>query len=86
MYVDTTFTVNGLCELLKKKELLNEGDKGKLGIKLLKLKSKKRIKLTFDNCYQFLLSLAFYDTKKEKNRERLINALVKNVYVIGNRI
>ena len=63
-----------------------EEDKEKLNIELLKLKSKKRIKLTFDNCYQFLLSLAFYDTKKEKNRERLINALVKKVYVIGNRI
>lgn len=63
-----------------------EEDKEKLSIELLKLKSKKRIKLTFDNCYQFLLSLAFYDTKKEKNRERLINALVKKVYVIGNRI
>lgn len=61
-------------------------DKEKLSVELLKLKSKKRVKLTFDNCYQFLLSLAFYDTKKEKNRERLINALVKKVYVTGNRM
>ena len=63
-----------------------EEDKEKLNIDLLKLKSKKRTQLTVDNCYQFLLSLAFFDTKKEKNRERLINALVKKVYIVGDKI
>ena len=42
-----------------------EEGKERIGIELLKLKSKRRNKLTYENCYQFLLSLAFLDTKKE---------------------
>lgn len=62
-----------------------EEDNERIGIELLKLKSRSRNKLTHENCYQFLLSLAFLDTKKESNRVRLINALVKKVYIVKGK-
>ena len=62
-----------------------EEDKERIGTELLKLKSRGRNKLTYENCYQFLLSLAFLDTKKESNRVRLINALVKKAYIVKGK-
>lgn len=53
---------------------------------LLRLKSKTKVKITFDQCYQFLLSLAYLDTKREENRELIIKKLVKKVIVYENKI
>lgn len=39
-----------------------------------------------DQCYQFLISLAFLDISKERNKEILINSLIKNVYLYKDKI
>ncbi len=39
-----------------------------------------------DQCYQFLISLAFLDISKERNKEILINSLIKKVYLYKDKI
>lgn len=39
-----------------------------------------------DQCYQFLISLAFLDISKERNKEILINFLIKKVYLYKDKI
>ena len=53
---------------------------------LFRLKSKAKVKITFNQCYQFLLSLAYFDTKQEENRKLIIKRLVKKVIVFENKI
>ncbi len=63
-----------------------EEDKAKVEESLLKAKNRKRKQLTTDQCYQFLISLAFLDISKERNKEILINSLVKKVYLYKDKI
>lgn len=63
-----------------------EEDKTKVEESLLKAKNKKRKQITMDQCYQFLISLAFLDISKERNKEILINSLVKKVYLFKDKI
>ena len=63
-----------------------EEDKAKVEESLLKAKNKKRKQITTDQCYQFLISLAFLDISKERNKEILINSLVKKVYLFKDKI
>ena len=63
-----------------------EKDKETMENELLRLKSKAKVKITFDQCYQFLLSMAYLDTKREENRELIIKRLVKKVIVYENKI
>lgn len=63
-----------------------EEDKVKVEESLLKAKNKKRKQITTDQCYQFLISLAFLDISKERNKEILINSLVKKVYLYKDKI
>ena len=63
-----------------------EKDKAKVEGSLLKAKNKKRKQITTDQCYQFLISLAFLDISKERNKEILINSLVKKVYLCTDKI
>ena len=63
-----------------------EEDKAKVEESLLKAKNKKRKQITIDQCYQFLISLAFLDIGKERNKEILINSLVKKVYLYKDKI
>ncbi len=63
-----------------------EKDKAKVEESLLKAKNRKRKQLTTDQCYQFLISLAFLDISKERNKEILINSLVKKVYLYKDKI
>ena len=39
-----------------------------------------------DQCYQFLISLDFLDISKERNKEILINSLIKKVYLYEGKI
>lgn len=39
-----------------------------------------------DQCYQFLISLAFLDISKERNKEILLNSLIKKVYLYKDKI
>lgn len=63
-----------------------EEDKAKVEESLLKAKNKRRKQITMDQCYQFLISLAFLDISKERNKEILINSLVKKVYLFKDKI
>ena len=63
-----------------------EEDKAKVEESLLKARNKKRKQITIDQCYQFLISLAFLDISKERNKEILINSLVKKVYLYKDKI
>lgn len=63
-----------------------EEDKAKVEDCLLKARNKKRKQITVDQCYQFLISLAFLDISKERNKEILINSLVKKVYLYKDKI
>mgnify|MGYP000390628548 CR=1 FL=1 len=42
--------------------------------------------INVDQCYQFLFSLAFLDISKERNKEILINSLIKKVYLYKDKI
>lgn len=46
-----------------------EKDKDTMENDLLRLKSKTEAKISFDQCYQFLLSLAYLDAKREENKD-----------------
>lgn len=63
-----------------------EEDKAKVEDSLLKARNKKRKQITVDQCYQFLISLAFLDISKERNKEILINSLIKKVYLYKDKI
>lgn len=63
-----------------------EEDKAKVEDSLLKAKNKKKKKITVDQCYQFLISLAFLDISKERNKEILINSLIKKVYLYKDKV
>ena len=63
-----------------------EKDKDTMENDLLRLKSKTKAKISFDQCYQFLLSLAYPDTKREENKELIINKLVKMMIVYENKV
>ncbi len=63
-----------------------EKDKDTMENDLLRLKSKTKAKISFDQCYQFLLSLAYLDTKREENKELIIKKLVKKVIVYENKV
>jgi putative site-specific recombinase len=63
-----------------------EEDKAKVEESLMEAKNKKRKQITTDQCYQFLISLAFLDISKERNKEILINSLVKKVYLYKDKI
>lgn len=58
-----------------------ENDKKVVENDLLRARSKQRPILTYDKCYQFLSSFAFFDTDKEKNKELILNRLVKKVII-----
>lgn len=63
-----------------------EEDKAKVEDSLLKARNKKRKQITVDQCYQFLILLAFLDISKERNKEILINSLIKKVYLYKDKI
>lgn len=63
-----------------------EEDKAKVEDSLLKARDKKRKQITMDQCYQFLISLAFLDISKERNKEILINFLIKKVFLYKDKI
>lgn len=63
-----------------------EEDKAKVEDSLLKARNKKRKQITVDQCYQFLISLAFLDISKERNKEILINSFIKKVYLYKDKI
>lgn len=63
-----------------------EEDKAKVEDSLLKARNKKRKQIIVDQCYQFLISLAFLDISKERNKEILINSLIKKVYLYKDKI
>lgn len=53
---------------------------------MLRLKSKTKAKIIFDQCYQFLLSLAYLDTKREEIKELIINKLVKRAILYEYKV
>lgn len=63
-----------------------EQDKEKMENNLLRLKIKTKKKITYDECCQFLRSLAYLDTSVESNKEFIINRLVKKVIVYKHKI
>ena len=63
-----------------------EKDKETIENELLRAKSKMKRKITFDQCYQFLLSLAYLDTGREENKELIISRIVKKVIEYNGKI
>lgn len=63
-----------------------EEDKAKIETDIMRLKSKSRLKVDFDYCLRFLYSLGTLDPTKERDREHIINSLIKKIILDGNRI
>lgn len=63
-----------------------ENDKKVVENDLLRARSRQRPILTYYKCYQFLSSFAFFDTDKEKNKELILNRLVKKVIIYDEKM
>ena len=63
-----------------------ENDKKVVENDLLRARSRQKTILTYDKCYQFLSSFAFFDTDKEKNKELVVNRLVKKVIIYDEKV
>lgn len=62
-----------------------EQEKENLNIKIAKLKSKERTKLTIDQCSDFLYSLVYLDLNILENRKLLIQRFVRKVIIYDDR-
>lgn len=62
-----------------------EQEKEELNVKIAKLKSKEKTKITYDQCSDFLFSLVYLDLDVLENKKMLIQRFVRKVIIYDDR-